>query len=77
MTRCKITVIRKTVHPELAEHYCVDKVASCPCFQEGQEFQCGLDKPENFCDRAWRDIHPFVAVLLTGGNFSRGILTGG
>jgi len=68
MTQCK-----KTINPELAKQYCSDKVAPCPCFEVGQEFTWGLGKPENFCDRAWRDIHPKVAVILTGGNFSRGV----
>ena len=76
MTQCKITVIKKTINPELANHYCAGKVTPCPCFEVGQEFTCGLGKPENFCDWAWRDIHPMVAVLLTGGNFSRGIFEG-
>jgi uncharacterized repeat protein (TIGR04076 family) len=76
MSRCKITVIKKTINPELAKQYCVDKVSTCPCFQEGQEIICGLNKPDNFCDWAWRDIHPMVAVLLTGGNFSRGMFEG-
>ena len=52
MTRCKITVIKKTINPELANQYCVDKVSLCPCFEEGQEFICELGKPGNFCDWA-------------------------
>ncbi len=33
MTQCKITVIKKTINPELAKQYCVDKVSPCPCFK--------------------------------------------
>jgi uncharacterized repeat protein (TIGR04076 family) len=76
VSRCKITVVKKIVNSELAKTYCKDPVSSCPCFEEGQEFICGLDKPGNFCDWAWRDIHPMVAVLLTGGSFSKGIFEG-
>lgn len=76
MTRCRITVIRRSLHPDLAEAYCAGSVSPCEWFFEGQEFVCGLDKPPGFCDWAWRDIHPFVAVLLTGGNFSHGIFGG-
>jgi uncharacterized repeat protein (TIGR04076 family) len=76
MPRCKITVIKKTINPELAEEYCVSEVSPCDCFHEGQEFVCDLKKPENFCDWAWRDIHPMVAALLTGGNFSHGLFEG-
>ena len=61
MTRCRITVIKKPINPELADQYCVDKVSPCPCFEVGQEFICELGKPGNFCDWAWRDIHPMVA----------------
>jgi uncharacterized repeat protein (TIGR04076 family) len=76
MPQVKITVLKKTLNPELAEQYCIDSVTSCPCFEAGQVFTCGLAKPEGFCDWAWRDIHPMVAVLLTGGNFSHGIFKG-
>ena len=76
MTQCRITVIAKTINPELAKQYCAGRVTPCPCFEVGQEFTCGLIKPEHFCDWAWRDIHPMVVVLLTGGNFSRGIFEG-
>jgi uncharacterized repeat protein (TIGR04076 family) len=76
MSRCRITVIKKMLDPELAEEYCGGNVTTCPCFKEGQEFVCGLDNPPGFCDWAWRDIHPMVAVLLAGGNFSRGLFDG-
>ena len=76
MPTVKITVVKKTLNKELAEQYCGEPAGTCPCFSEGQEFICGLDKPEGFCDWAWRDIHPMVAVLLTGGNFSSGIFKG-
>jgi uncharacterized repeat protein (TIGR04076 family) len=76
MPRCRITVIKKTLNPELAKEYCQNDVTPCPCFEVGQEFTCGLKKPENFCDWAWRDIHPMVAVLLAGGNFSRDLFDG-
>ncbi|MEN6395022.1 MAG: TIGR04076 family protein [Methanoregula sp.] len=73
---CKLTIIKRTLNPELAKEYCQEEVTPCPCFTEGQVFVCGLDKPEGFCDWAWRDIHPMVAVLLAGGNFSHGIFAG-
>jgi uncharacterized repeat protein (TIGR04076 family) len=76
MPRCKITVIKKMVNQELADEYCVNTVSSCSCFKEDQEFMCGLEKPPGFCDWAWRDIHPFVVALLTGGNFSHGLFDG-
>ena len=65
MPGCKNTVEKKTLNHDLAMQYCAARVTPCPCFQDGQEFTCGLGKPENFCDWAWRDIHPMVDVLLT------------
>lgn len=76
MPRCKITVIKKLLNPELAEEYCGKNVSACPCFEEGQEFIAGFEKPENFCDWAWNDIYKFVAVLLSGGNFSHDLFEG-
>jgi uncharacterized repeat protein (TIGR04076 family) len=48
MAQCKITVIKKTVNPELAKEYCADRVSTCPCFEVGQEFTCGLGKARKF-----------------------------
>jgi uncharacterized repeat protein (TIGR04076 family) len=76
MPRCKITVIKKMINPELADAYCQTAVTSCPCFKEGQEFTAKFEKPAGFCDWAWNDIFRFVTVLLSGGNFSSGIFNG-
>lgn len=38
MTQCRITVIAKTINPELTKQYCAGKVTHCPCFEVGQEF---------------------------------------
>lgn len=70
MSSCKITVLKKMLDTELAEEYCESEVSPCLCFQEGQEFVAGFEKPQNFCDWAWNDIHKYVAVLLSSGNFS-------
>ena len=74
--KCKITVLKKNLDKELAEEYCQDEAASCPAFSQGQEFIAGFEKPEGFCDWAWNDIHKFVAVLLSGGNFSKDYFEG-
>ena len=74
--KCKITVLKKNLDLELAEEYCQKEVTSCPAFTEGQEFIAGFEKPEGFCDWAWNDIYRFVAVLLSGGNFSKDIFNG-
>ncbi len=74
--KCKITVLKKNLNEDLAKEYCQNEVTSCPVFLEGQEFISGFEKPEGFCDWAWNDIHKFVTVLLSGGNFSKGIFEG-
>ena len=76
MSRCKITVLKTTLNSDLAARYCQNKVTSCPCFKEGQVFVAGLEKPVSFCDWAWNDLLRFVTVLMSGGNFSKGIFNG-
>lgn len=76
MPKCKITVIKKTINTDIAEEYCQNKVDTCPCFEVGQEFIAGFEKPVNFCDWAWNDLLRFVTALLTRGNFANGIFEG-
>ena len=72
LPKCKITVLKTDLNEDLAGEYCQNKVDKCPAFSEGNEFIAGFEKPEGFCDWAWNDIHKFIAVLLSGGNFSKG-----
>ncbi len=74
--KCKITVLKRDLKEDLAQEYCQNEVTACPAFSEGQEFIAGFEKPEGFCDWAWNDIHKIVAVLLSGGNFSKGHFEG-
>lgn len=41
----KITGTKKTLNTDAAEEYCQNKVDTCPCFEEGQEFIAGFEKP--------------------------------
>lgn len=45
MTRkCRITVLRKTLHKDLQEAYLADPNSGvCPFFQEGQVFELTMD----------------------------------
>ena len=76
MSKCKITVLKKTLHPDLAKEYCRNEVTPCQTFQEGQEFVTSFAKPSGFCDWAWTDIHQYVAVLLAEGNFAGSLFDG-
>ena len=68
--RFRITVLKKMANPDLAQMYCQNEVAACPCplFQEGQVFLVGDEKPAGFCEWAWNDINKYVVVFRSGGN---------
>jgi uncharacterized repeat protein (TIGR04076 family) len=69
---CKITVLRKTFHKDLAETYCRRETGPCESFKEGDEFiieGSGQKIPENFCSWAWNDIYKVILTLKQGGNF--------
>ena len=72
MVKCKITVLKKTIHQDLAEEYCKNpKTEICANFQEGEEFitDSSTRMPDGFCGYAWIDLHSLVLVLMNGGNF--------
>jgi uncharacterized repeat protein (TIGR04076 family) len=72
MKQIQITVLKTLVQKDL-QHYCGVPLEKCPCHTKGQVFYTTYEKPEGFCDWAWKDIHPYIASFLTGGNFTRGI----
>lgn len=76
MSKCKITVVKRSLHSDLAGEYCCGEVGLCPCFKVGDTFTGGFDQPEGFCGWAWNDIYRFVSALLSGGNFSTGVFDG-
>jgi uncharacterized repeat protein (TIGR04076 family) len=72
MVKCKITVLKRTVHPDLAEEYCKNpQTGICTSFKEGDEFiaESSTITPVGFCSYAWIDLHRFVLALMTGGSF--------
>lgn len=69
MPKCRITVLKRTVNPDVAHEFCQEEVTPCENFKEGQEFVTGYAKPPKFCDWAWNDIHKYVTVMLADGNF--------
>ena len=71
---CKITVLRRLWHEDLAEEYRHPYVDKGPCkfFEEGQEFIVNylLERPEDFgCDWAWDDIHKVLMTLMLNGDY--------
>ena len=72
MARVKITVMKRTLMPELIEKYSADPdLQLCETFREGQVFYTDRVSrmPEGFCGFAWADIHKDIVALVTGGSF--------
>jgi len=75
MNKIQIKILKTMVFNEL-QHYCDSKIERCPCFNEGQIFETTYEKPQGFCDWAWKDIHSYITSFMTGGNFSSDIFEG-
>jgi uncharacterized repeat protein (TIGR04076 family) len=74
MYDCKITVIKRTVNPDIISEYLKEEyqeVKSCGRFQDGQEFIVTKENrykpPEGFCQWAWADIRHDLLTLIYGG----------
>lgn len=74
MPTCKITVLKKSYTPALAEQYLANpQVGPCAVFEEGQEIL--IDKnayfsmqiPSGFCAEAWHAVAHYVYAALQGG----------
>ncbi len=73
MKRCKITVMRKALYPDLMAEY-ENPITDACLMEEGQVFLSeGGDRPEGMCEGAWGSLYPFVKELSEGGgNFYDG-----
>lgn len=71
MAKCKITILKKTLHKELAEEYCQGDVQECNRCTVGEEYIAdSIKEPEGFpCSGAWASFSNLLFVLLQGGNF--------
>ena len=75
MPKCKITVLKKTMHQDLIGEYLEDSyqgMGPCECFEEGEEFVIDpLVVPEEFmarCAWAWADIRKDIMTAVSGGD---------
>lgn len=67
MKKCRITVARMARYDDLIAKYENPILHACD-MQEGKVFIAnGWEKPEGFCDSAWRCVSPFVMTLAHGG----------
>ena len=73
MKKCKITVMRKALYPDLMEKYENPIEHACDV-EEGQVFLSeNGQKPAGLCDSAWESMAYFVKELSEGGgNFYDG-----
>lgn len=68
MYKCRITVIKKCLHKELAAEYGEGGTdfPICPVFEVGDEYITAFTKPANFCEDAWNAIYNYVFALSAG-----------
>lgn len=72
MPKVKITVLKKTYHPDLVQEYREDGYIYGPCerVQDGQEFivEKPWSKPEGMCTWAWADLRGDILAIFSGAN---------
>jgi uncharacterized repeat protein (TIGR04076 family) len=73
LPKCKITVLKRTLHQDLANEYLDDSykdMGLCECFEDGQEIVIdpGAGVPEGFCAWAWADIRGDIMTVAYGGS---------
>ena len=67
MKNVKITVMKKACYKDLIEKYENAIEHSCQ-MEEGEVFITnGCNMPDNFCESAWQNLHPYVMALSHGG----------
>ena len=64
----RITVLKKQFNSDIAELLNMEEFKKCTLFQEGQEFDTVIQKPEGFCEDAWKILYPFIFALNHGAN---------
>ena len=73
MKDCKITVLRRSVYPDLMEKYENPIEHACEMVLGTEFISRDAQIPEGFCQNAWEGLRPFVEELAKGGgNFYDG-----
>ncbi len=70
MDKCKVTVLKRTIHQDLVDEYLKEEMGPCEHFQDGQEFvvESPFSPPGGFCAWAWADIRKDIFAVMLGGN---------
>ena len=73
MKRVRITAVRRSVYPDLMEKYENPLQHACG-IGIGQSWTCiGGQRPDGFCEEAWKSMRAFVEALAQGeGGFFDG-----
>ncbi len=67
MKNVRITVVRKAFYADLAEKYENPIEHACDLTEGSVFVSKNAEKPENFCEEAWKTLEPFVKTLAEGG----------
>ncbi|MBI9047419.1 MAG: TIGR04076 family protein [Anaerolineaceae bacterium] len=69
MPKVKITVIKRTIFPDVIEEYYPSEMVPCEVFYDGQDFIIERDTvaPEGFCAWAYADIQKYIMLLRHDG----------
>jgi len=72
-SKCRITVLKRTINSDLVKDYLDEKYANmdpCERFEDGQELTVSdyYGVPKDFCPSAWADIRKDVMTVAFGGN---------
>ena len=76
--KCRITVLRRELFPDLQQEYLADPQAGpCDLFHDGQEWVLEGDDfwhmmGGQFCAEAWDAISRYVYAALQGGSIMQG-----
>jgi uncharacterized repeat protein (TIGR04076 family) len=74
MSKCRITVLKRTLDRDLAIEYMENGADLVPCerLADGQEFVLDhpFEMPAEFCPWAWAGIRNDILTMASGGNLS-------
>ena len=68
MKKVKITVLKTEFNEELVKEYGIKDFTKCTKFEIGQTFTTMWQKPDGFCDEAWKAIQHYVFALSAGAD---------
>ena len=66
MKQVKITILKTNFHKDLVQEFAEDGLSICPVLEEGQVFYTYHEKPDDFCEGAWKSIERYVHELAEG-----------